>query len=162
MFPEPLYQLGIFGTQLSQPGQNFYFAGLGLVFALPPFYPGRNVPDISANADPDTGYVVYYTSNVNGFGVVPFVGGTSFVAPQLSGVTALLDQDLQKRIGFLNPSLYAQGLFDLGYFGPNPSLHAILYGDNWFYHGSFGYNPGSGLGTLDVANFAQALHGQFF
>ena len=31
---------------------------------------GRNVPDVSFNADPYTGYAVYYTSNVNGFGIL--------------------------------------------------------------------------------------------
>jgi kumamolisin len=40
-------------------------------------------------------------------------------------------------------------------------LHAIAYGDNWFYDGSNGYNLGAGLGTLDVANFANFLSSQF-
>ena len=47
------------------------------------------------------------------------------------------------------------------YSGPNAPLHAIAYGDNWFYKGSNGYNPGVGLGTLDVANYAEILRGQF-
>jgi kumamolisin len=165
---EPQYQFGIFGTQFSQPGQ-FYQAGpgigeefeVGTQFFLPPFYPGRNVPDVSFNADPDTGYLVYYTSSVSGFGVVDFVGGTSFVAPQLNGVSALLGQDLNKRIGLLNNALYPLELTGQAYFGPNTPLHAIAYGDNWFYHGSNGYNPAAGLGTLDVAHFAEVLRGQF-
>lgn len=37
----------------------------------------------------------------------------------------------------------------------------LAYGDNWFYHGSDGYNPGAGLGTLDVANFAKYLSAEF-
>jgi hypothetical protein len=40
-------------------------------------------------------------------------------------------------------------------------LHAIAYGDNWFYYGSNGYNPAAGLGTLDVWNFAEILSSQF-
>jgi kumamolisin len=165
VFSIPQYQFGIFGTQFSQPGQNFFYNGgpgnSGLVYALPPFYPGRNLPDISLNADPDTGYVVYYTSSVSGSGIFSFYGGTSFTAQQLSGLTALLDQDLNHRIGLLNNSLYPLALTGLGYFGPNAALHAMVNGDNWFYHGSNGYNPAAGLGTLDVANFAQALRGQF-
>jgi kumamolisin len=43
------------------------------------------------------------------------------------------------------------------YKGPHAPLHAIAYGDNWFYYGSKGYNLGAGLGTLDVANFADFL-----
>ncbi len=154
-FPEPLYQFGIPGTQLSQPGQEIFG------YTLPAHYRGRNVPDISFNADPNTGYVLYYTSDVSGFGEQNYGGGTSFVAPQLNGVTALLDQSLHQRIGFLNPPLYFLALTGQAYGGPNAPLHAIAYGDNWFYHGSNGYNPGAGLGTLDVANFVEILRDQF-
>jgi kumamolisin len=161
MFPMPLYQFGLFGNQFSQPGQNFFFSGAGLVYALPAFYPGRNIPDISFNADPDTGYQVYYTSNENGFGIVAPYGGTSFTSQQLAGLTALLDQDLNGRIGLLNNSLYLLMRTSRGYFGQNPAFHAMVSGDNWFYHGSQGYNPGAGLGTMDVANFTLALRGGF-
>ncbi|HEX5226459.1 MAG TPA: S53 family peptidase [Bryobacteraceae bacterium] len=157
----PFYQLTVFGTQRSQPGQEFSLQPYGLLDTLPAFYPGRNLPDISANADPDTGYLVFYTSSVSGFGVQSFYGGTSFVAPQLNGVAALLGQELKGRVGLLNASLYGAGIFGLGYFGPNAPLHAITTGDNWFYKGSFSYNPGAGLGTLDVANFAKAMKGLF-
>jgi kumamolisin len=159
-FPLPVYQMGIPGIQASQPGQDFFLQGSGLQYALPAFYPGRNLPDVSFNADPDTGYLLFYTSNVNGFGVIPFVGGTSFVAPQLNGVSALLGQYLNQRIGLLNPSLYSLVLAGQAYAGSDAPLHAIAYGDNWFYHGSNGYNLGAGLGTLDVANFAQVLLSQ--
>ena len=160
-FLEPLYQLGIVGTQLSQPGQDFYLQPYGLLSAPPAFFPGRNMPDVSFNADPYTGYVAYYTSSVTGFGVDPGYGGTSFVDQQLNGVIALLGQDLNKRIGFLNPTVYGLASSGQAYFGPNPPLHAIAHGDNWFYYGSNGYNLGAGLGTLDVANFDQILHGLF-
>jgi hypothetical protein len=40
-------------------------------------------------------------------------------------------------------------------------LHAIKDGDNWFYSGRNGYSPAAGLGTLDVAHFAEALHALF-
>ena len=81
-FSEPAYQFGTVGIQLSQPGQVF-IAGSGIAeedeigtyFALPAFYPGRNVPDVSFNADPRTGYIVYYTSSVSGYGEEPFWGG---------------------------------------------------------------------------------------
>jgi kumamolisin len=160
-FPLPQYQFGIFGTQFSQPNQAFYLQPYGLLDALPAFYPGRNVPDVSFNADPETGYVVFYTSSVTGFGEYPGYGGTSFVDQQLNGVTALLDQAMNKRIGFLNPTLYGLVQSGRGYFGPNAPLNPIAYGDNWFYHGSNGYNLGAGAGTMDVANFAQALRSQF-
>jgi kumamolisin len=164
-FLVPEFQLGLPGTQLSQPGQFFQAGsafGTGLDYFLPQFYPGRNVPDISFNADPQTGYVVYYTSSVTGFGEEPDWGGTSFVGPQLNGVTALLGQDYNQRLGFLNTALYGLVQSGQAYFGPFAPLRAIAYGDNWFYHGSNGYNPAAGLGVMDVANFAEALRPRFF
>ena len=167
MFGVPSYQSGLPGVQLSQPGQ-VWEAGegigtefdVGTYYVLPAYYPGRNVPDISFNADPDTGYVIYYTSSVTGFGIQSFWGGTSFVAPQLNGVSALLGQYLHGRIGLLNFPLYQLGLSGQGYTGPRAAFHAITYGDNWFYYGSNGYNPAVGFGTLDVANFAAFLRQQ--
>ena len=156
IFGKPLYQLFLAGTQRSQPNQSWIVDGK-LVYHLPAYYPGRNVPDISLNADPDTGYVVYYTSDVSGFGIGTFIGGTSFVAPQLNGVTALLGQDLHSRLGLLNAPLYFFALTGQAYHGPNAPLNVISTGDNWFYYGRNGYSPAAGLGTLNVANLAQAL-----
>jgi hypothetical protein len=73
---------------------------------------------------------------------------------------ALLGQYLHGRIGLLNYPLYDLALRGQAY-GPGAPLHAIAYGDNWFYYGSNGYNLGVGLGTLDVANFANFLSSQF-
>jgi kumamolisin len=168
LLQEPWYQFGVPGIQRSQPGQVFQANqalatadGIGSYFKLPSHYPGRNVPDVSFNADPETGYVVYYTSEPSGvFSPEPFWGGTSFVAPQLNGVTALLGQYLgESRLGLLNGALYGLVLSGQAYGGQHPPLHAIAYGDNWFYHGSNGYNLGAGVGTLDVANFAELLRG---
>ena len=50
----------------------------------------RTNPDVAYDADPNTGYTVYYTSDRKGFSIENFIGGTSFVAPQLNGVAALL------------------------------------------------------------------------
>jgi kumamolisin len=170
----PPYQFFLSGTQLSQPGQ-VWEAGTAIAaelgspgppccsyYALPAYYLGRNVPDISFNADPETGYVIYYTSEPSGqFEILTYFGGTSFVAPQLNGVSALLGQYLHGRVGLLNFPLYQLALTGEGYRGPRAPLHAIRYGDNWFYHGSNGYNPAVGLGTLDVASFAEFLRGSF-
>jgi subtilase family serine protease len=161
IFPVPSYQSGIPGIQLTQPGQNLYLQPFGLVLQLPAFYAGRNVPDVSFNADPNSGYVVYYTSDTTGFGVQPFWGGTSFVAPQLAGVAALLVQDVNHRIGSLNPILYGLAASGQAYGGSKAPLNQIKNGDNWFYSGSKGYNPGAGLGTIDVANLAAILRSQF-
>jgi kumamolisin len=161
LFGKPLYQYFLPGVQRSQPGQNWLLEG-ELVYKLPANFPGRNVPDVSFNADPETGYVVYYTSDKFGFGIDAFFGGTSFVAPQLNGVAALFGEYLQsRRIGLLNFPLYGLALTVQAYKKPGAPLHAIVDGDNWFYSGRNGYSPAAGLGVRDVANFAEALKDVF-
>ncbi|MBV9583715.1 MAG: peptidase S53, partial [Alphaproteobacteria bacterium] len=125
------------------------------LFVLPAQFAGRNVPDVSFNADPLTGYAILYTSDVNGFEVESFMGGGSFVAPQLNGIAALLVQNAGHRLGFLNPLLY--GLAPGGSHGPNAALNTISAGDNWFYSGRNGYSPAAGLGTLNVTNLARLV-----
>jgi subtilase family serine protease len=164
-FTQPFYQWAIPGTQLSQPGQKFieYLPSPPqLLFALPGFFPGRNVPDVSFNADPETGYAVYYTSDQQGFSIQTGWGGTSFVAPQLNGVTALLGQDLRGRLGLLNGFLYELVRQGQAYAGRNAPLNVISAGDNWFYNGRNGYSPAVGVGTMDVANFAETLRGSWY
>lgn len=165
-FDLPHYQDGLSGIQRSQPEQVFragkvYASESALYYAVPSQYQGRNVPDISFNADPNTGYEIYYTSNLNGFGIATYYGGTSFVAPQLNGVSALLGQYLHSRIGLLNYPLYNLAVSGRAYSGSAPPMHPIAEGDNWFYHGRNSYNPAAGLGTLDVFNFAEFLRGEF-
>jgi kumamolisin len=158
-FSIPANQLGIAGTQRTRPGQTFTETDVSpamVLFKFPANFPGRNVPDVSFNADPQTGYVVDYTSSVTGFGQ-EHLGGTSFVGPQLNGVTALLGQKAGHRLGLLNVELY--NLQRLGFsFGPFPAIRTISTGDNWFYHGRNGYAPASGLGTIDVFKLSEVMH----
>jgi kumamolisin len=166
-FPIPLYQLLIPGVQTTQPGQKWVLTGdidgtPPIKQNLPAHFPGRNVPDVSYNADPDTGYIVIYTSDKDGLEELAGGGGTSFVAPQLNGVTALLSQSLHgARLGLLNYPLYALALTGQAYKGAHAPLHVISAGDNWFYQGRNGYSPAAGLGTIDVANLAQILRNLF-
>jgi subtilase family serine protease len=112
---------------------------------LPGNFRGRNLPDISLNADPETGYLLVFQ------GGLYTAGGTSFVAPQLNGITALLRQSTGHRIGLWNPHMYlVQNLFGYGKWS---AFNRISAGNNWFYAGNGHYNPGAGIGTLDVTNF---------
>jgi subtilase family serine protease len=156
--PLPFYQLLTAGVQTSQPGQvlSEVAAPAQTFFVFPAQFRGRNLPDVSLNADPQTGYTVFYTSNKTGFAAEPFFGGTSFVAPQLAGVTALLTQNAGHRLSLLNPLLYGFALLG-GTQGSNAVLNTILTGDNWFYTGRNGYSPAAGLGTLNVANLAKRI-----
>ena len=55
---------------------------------------------------PQTGYLVYARRSAIGASPVQEYGGTSFVAPQLNGSTAVIDSSLGHRVGFWNPSIY--------------------------------------------------------
>jgi kumamolisin len=160
-FPITLVQLGIVGTQLSQPGQALIEENVSPpvdFFNLPAFFPGRNVPDVAFNADPETGYEIFYTSSVTGFGLDPFFGGTSFVGPQLNGVTALLGQNAgDQRFGLLSVPLYALARLGFANLGPNPVIKTTNTGDNWFFVARNGYSPAGGLGTIEVSNLAKVL-----
>ena len=82
-------------------------------------------------------------------------GGTSFVAPQLNGIAALISQVNGGRLGHLNPQLYAR-LNQYGY-GSNSPFNAITTGDNLYWQAAPNYNPGSGIGTLNVNNLAKSF-----
>jgi subtilase family serine protease len=159
-FPLPFYQKGVAGIQKTQPDQAFINEDTvppTTVVDIPAHYAGRNVPDISFNADPDTGYAIYYTSSATGFGVQTFYGGTSFVGPQLNGVIGLIGEYVHTRVGLLNVPLYELLKSSGAYTGKEAPFHVIAYGNNDFYYGRDGYSPAVGIGTLDVTNFAEAL-----
>ncbi|HEY1706380.1 MAG TPA: S53 family peptidase [Trebonia sp.] len=114
---------------------------------------GRAVPDVSADADPLTGYLLYEPSATQSGGepLEGDWGGTSFVAPQLNGSTAEIDSYLGHRVGFWNPAVYS---FATSGHDPFTPLDTIGTGnDNLYYTGNgtgSRYNPGSGLGTPDL------------
>ena len=152
-FGLPFYQFFTHGIQKSQPGQSFAFdagdgKGLQTLFNLPANFQGRNVPDLSADADPESGYLIQ-----SGGSVFAGSGGTSFVAPQLNGVTALLSQAAGTRLGLMNPMLYRFAHIQ----GADAPITDISAGDNWFYKGVAGYDQGAGLGVPNVANLAKAI-----
>ena len=156
----PFYQFFVPGVINSASGQALFNETAmppQLIFKLPANFAGRNVPDISLNADPDTGYVIWYTSNETGFEILQFFGGTSFVAPQMNGITALYDQGLGYRVGLLNNDLYNLVRFGAAYSGRNAPLRDITAGDNWFYTGERGYDQATGVGVPDVTNLFKAL-----
>ena len=120
---------------------------------------GRAVPDVSADADPYSGYLLYEPSFA-GVGQPTLQagwGGTSFTSPQFNGSTAVIDSYLGHRIGLWNPSLYSLAA---GPHSPVTPLNQVGTGnDNLFYTGNPGelYNPATGLGVPNLARFAADL-----
>jgi len=113
---------------------------------------GRETPDVSADADPFTGYLLY-----DPLSATPLQGGwggTSFVAPQLNGSTALIDQYVGHRVGLWNPQIYR---FASSGNDPFTAMDdSSTNNDNLFYTGIPGtlYNPATGLGYPDLAQLA--------
>jgi len=109
---------------------------------------GRGVPDVSGDADPQTGYKV----RVDGQNVV--FGGTSAVAPLWAGLIALINQQLGQSVGFLNPILYQN--YDL--FAQVNALQDVTSGNNGGYSAKQGWDACTGLGSPDGANLLDALN----
>jgi kumamolisin len=111
----------------------------------------REVPDVTLNADPNTGYAIF----VNGTAEV--IGGTSAAAPLWAGYTALINQQRTTNglgpVGFMNPVLYpiAAGSSYAADF------HDITTGSNLFYQAMTGYDDASGLGSFQGAPLLAAL-----
>ncbi len=89
--------------------------GVSDVFALPAYQdkaavdkslntgkPGRGVPDVAGDADPNSGYTILVD------GQTMQIGGTSAVAPMMAGLIALINENLGRQVGFIHPKLYAQ------------------------------------------------------
>jgi kumamolisin len=110
----------------------------------PPSGGGRGVPDVSGDADPETGYQVL----VDGESLV--IGGTSAVAPLWSGLIALMNQSLGKPLGLLQPALY-------GLTKASAAFHDITSGSNGAYSAGPGWDAASGLGSPSGLNLLKAL-----
>ncbi len=101
----------------------------------------RGVPDVSGNADPQTGYAV----RIDGTDTV--IGGTSAVAPLWAALIALINQASGKPGGYLNPSLYQN----------RHALRDITGGNNGDYEATEGWDACTGLGSPNGAALAGVI-----
>jgi kumamolisin len=104
-----------------------------------PAGPGRMVPDVSADADPNTGYEVV----VHGQSTV--VGGTSAVAPLYAGLFA----SFGTKLGWVAPTLWKN----------QTCFNDITQGDNGFYRAQVGPDPCTGIGTPIASRLATLFTG---
>jgi kumamolisin len=127
--------------------------GVSTFFALPSWQSGlqttdangtatplgkRGVPDVSGDADPETGYDV----RIDGTDTV--IGGTSAVAPLWSGLLARINQLTGKPVGYVQPVLYQ-----------NPeAFRDITEGNNGDFFASDGWDACTGLGSPDGEQIA--------
>jgi len=105
--------------------------------------PGGGVPDVAGDtdpagdADPATGYQVL----VDGKAMV--IGGTSAVAPLLAALVCRLTQGLGRRLGLLQPAIYA----DAPAGTTPPGFRDITSGRNGAYTAGPGWDACTGLGV---------------
>ena len=105
----------------------------------------RTVPDVSMDADPDTG--VYVLDSYDGGWYQ--VGGTSLATPMWAGLVAIADQgralDSESTLTGLTQTL--SSLYSL----PSSDFHDITTGSNGTYAATTGYDLATGIGS-PVAN----------
>jgi kumamolisin len=131
--------------------------GISSIFSIPAWQSGftvtdsggkarplakRGVPDVAANADPDTGYLV----RVDGNDVV--LGGTSAVSPLWAALIARINEKRGKPVGYLNPQIYQ-----------NPkALRDITQGSNGEFEATVGWDACTGNGSPNGTALASVLH----
>lgn len=114
---------------------------------------GRAVPDVSADADPNSGGQVYFDGGTSEY------GGTSLSAPLFAGMMAVTNRYLRLNglppTGFAAPLIYKvarSGLY-------NAAFHDVLCGSNT-YPAGLGWDEATGWGSIDWYAFSRLAAGQ--
>jgi pseudomonalisin len=148
------YGIGVGGTSVlspTGPTEIAWYAGGGGISPIEPVPAfqsatkvlgaapllGRGVPDVSLNADPESGYDVIVS------GSETTIGGTSASAPSWQGIWARVQGAHGGGLGFAGPVLYSTE--------PSTAYHDITLGSNVLYPAGPGYDLTTGLGTPDIA-----------
>ncbi|MGH2894247.1 MAG: S53 family peptidase [Solirubrobacteraceae bacterium] len=133
----PLSEIGWYagggGLSPIEPAASFQANAKLLGIAAPP---ARGVPDVSLDADPESGYDVVVGGTVEG------IGGTSASAPSWQGIWARVN-GAHAGLGFAGPVLYSTV--------PSSAFNDITIGANGAYTAGPGYDLVTGLGTPDIA-----------
>lgn len=115
----------------------------------------RGVPDVAGDAAQESGYQVLcdglrFPDPHHQPRPLPPIGGTSAVAPLWAGLIALINQKLGRRVGFVNPALYALP-------AGSGAFRDITEGNNGDYAAKAGWDPCTGLGVPDGKRLIAAL-----
>ena len=136
------------------PGGGATGGGVSSVFALPNWQTdagvpaasrpsgGRGVPDVSAVADPSTGYEILVD------GERRVIGGTSAVAPLWAALIARLVQSTGEPLGLVQPRLYEL----------RAGFRDVVVGDNGSFEAKIGWDACTGLGVPDGTALLAALN----
>jgi kumamolisin len=160
------YVTGVGGTKLTVTSSNVWSkevawsgggGGKSSVFKIPSWQTAvqktagggfRQVPDVSAHANPSPGVSVYSQGSWTA------VGGTSAAAPEWAAFAALYNQQAaaagKANLGFANPALYTAN---------GTGFHDITSGSNGAYSAATGWDFTSGWGSYNAATLASKLLG---
>ena len=135
------------------PGGGATGGGVSAVFPRPPWQTdvgvpapstgsgGRGVPDVSAVADPSTGYEILVD------GERRIIGGTSAVAPLWAALIARIVQSTGEPLGLAHPLLY----------DVSSGFRDVVVGDNGSFEARVGWDACTGLGVPDGAALLMSL-----
>ncbi|CAM5693401.1 S53 family peptidase [Streptomyces griseorubiginosus] len=160
------YVTGVGGTKLTVTSANAFSkevawsgggGGKSSVFKIPSWQTAvqrsagggfRQVPDVSAHANPSPGVSIYSQGSWSS------VGGTSAAAPEWAAFAALYNQQAaaagKANLGFANPALYAAN---------GTGFHDITSGSNGAYSAATGWDFTTGWGSYNAATLATKLLG---
>jgi kumamolisin len=158
------YALAVGGTTLRVDSEGDWVrevawrgsaGGVSILFGVPGYQrrihhvigAGRNIPDIAFDANPHAGFAERWQHIWVG------AGGTSLGSPLWTGLEGQIDEYAGRRIGFVNPELYA---IERGPSYPS-AFHDIRSGNNGGYRALRGYDLVTGLGSPIGWPLAQAL-----
>lgn len=160
------YVTGVGGTKLTVTSANAFSkevawsgggGGKSSVFKIPSWQTAvqksagggfRQVPDVSAHANPSPGVSIYSQGSWSS------VGGTSAAAPEWAAFAALYNQQAaaagKANLGFANPALYSAS---------GTGFHDITSGSNGAYSAATGWDFTTGWGSYNAATLAAKLLG---
>ena len=156
--------LGSSGNYIGETGWSGSGGGISQFENQPAFQKGivtqsttqRTIPDVSYDADPETGVAVY--DSFNGGAATPWeeVGGTSYACPSWAALIAIADQGraLEDLPTLDGPSQTLPKIYSL----PSSDFHDITSGNNGFAAGP-GYDLVTGRGSPVANSVVAALVG---
>jgi len=124
----------------------------------------RMVPDLSVMADPNTGFIQYFTGSNSAVVVChrncssgwSSIGGTSIGSPLMSALVAVAAQSCGvARLGFINPTLYQMSAAGIGFIDVTTGSNDVF--STGSYSAGVGYDLASGLGSPNGAAFINGL-----
>jgi hypothetical protein len=112
----------------------------------------RQTPDVTADADPVTGYLIYFDGAWIGN-----VGGTSASTPLWGALLAVIDQGCAAPLGYVNQALYAAAVAGGAFTDVTSGDNDLTDSHNGTYPAGPGYDLASGWGSPVAAGLLQAL-----